>query len=296
MKLREFLLLSLIIVISFTSCSDNDINDIVEETEYVLSELRFLKVDRENGVGEVPFGWGESSWKYGESGLLEGFSSRISPYVPYFSDIEISDTYVKASGRYESPSSRLIELAGQNVFFIDNKISEVDILLSTIETNPENIYTYHNKYIFHYDGDGYLVQITRTSAFSREEIKIERENGNISKVITNDATYQYTYDNQDYIPMSDFCPYTPVFMYCPYPFVEFYKKMGNPNKNNISKVEILYSRTISQSNMRSVTYTPEFDIDGKLKWILHSGTYYPHFSEGNEERSFSGAKTYFIYK
>ena len=291
MKRKKILLPVLVSVALFTACSD-DTNDTIEkENETVFSELLFAGTDYANGGDEIPFGWDHSSWSYGEDGLLESFSPKFRVNVRLFSDIEISDTYVKARGMYENSSSEIkqTEHTEQNVFFIDNRISEVQYswLLTGSYTNSDE-----RNYAFHYDNDGYLVQVTRSSV---AEFMIERVNGNISKIIAGNTTYQYTYDNQEYIPMSDFCPYTPVFMLCPYPFVEFYEKMGKPNKNNIVKVEVLYKNE-KEYAIHSMTYTPEFDKDGRIKWISHTGTYYTHFQDGSEERSFKGVKTSFIYE
>lgn len=297
MKLKHLLFFALISVISFSACSGDDNEPQGEEPgkeELVLVGIWPMGTDQE--TGRIPMSWDPFYWNY-EDGKLIDFTPKYALNIKSLNVIEYTDQRFEATKN----DSEREELVMNTVDFENGRIKNQTVL-SRNYTN----FLYSLDYNYNYDAEGYLQSVTGTQKNGDVTILTEMlltwENGNIVKIESTERNiktiYTYTYDNKEYIPMSDLCVYTPTSLYTPYPLKEFYNKLGKQNKNNVIEVNIEYPDSKSTSyQLMKITYETVLNEDGTIKQVNHTGAYYPHFSEPDQSlQTFKGLRTLFVYE
>lgn len=297
MKLKHLLFFTLISAISFSACSDDENEPQVEEPikqELVLVGIRPMGAEHESD--RIPMSWDPFYWNY-EDGKLIDFTPKYALNIKSLNVIEYTDQRFEATKN----DSEREELVMNTVDFENGRIKNQTVLSRTYD---DLLYTLD--YNYNYDTEGYLQSVTGTQksgyAAMPTEMLLTWENGNIVKIEETErgirTIYTYTYDNKEYIPMSDLCVYTPLYLYAPYPLKEFYNKLGKQSKNNIIEVNVEYPDSKSTSyQLMKITYETVLNEDGTIKQVNHTGAYYPHFSEPDQSlQTFKNLRTTFVYE
>lgn len=233
-------------------------------------------------------------WTYGADGEMNTLSYYMTSYIAKYSDnkIELIDTRIKGNVEVSDTVS---------IFLKDGRISK------KITTNHYyEDYTTEHKY--YYDEAGFLVRISEINVNNQERdfYKATVENGNVVKVMHMEyslwgtepfstETYTYTYDNNAYVPMSDWGPFTPIYFAHSQLLKIYDGLLGTKSKNNIMRLDVVYTGDQFSPRFNYITFEPEFDEDDRLVCIKHTGQYVGWKSEGSPIVNFSKATTTFRY-
>lgn len=299
MQLKKLLFFAFITSITFSACSDDKDYQEEEKVEYEWTGISPLRTDHENGGDRLPMSWDSFNWKYSNAKLVS-FSPSYAVNIHSVDVTEYSKDILKAEGNYNMIEGSMYEIYDVTIESEDGLVKKERI---SSFAQGSSIANFTKEY--HYNAEGYLTSITQTpnteNAKSTVVMSLTWENGNVTKLVTGEESYwktvfNYTYDDKEYIPMSDLAVYAPLFLYCPSPQKEFYNKMGKTNKNNVKEVTMEYSYEKLSNDITKLTYETVLNKDNTIKQINHTGAYYPHFSEDDYKLiSFKGVITVFNY-
>lgn len=296
MKLNYLLLFALISITTFSACSDNDNNPIEEPEVLELTAIRPMETDWDNNGDNIPMSWDSFGWNY-EEGKLVSYTSEFHSNVKTAIITEYTNEILESYGTYKTEY--------ETEFVLNSVTLENGLVKNKKCTSGTDLrFFYSIDFDYYYNTEGYLESVTgvEKNGYVTEdvEMQITRVDGNITQIkrvgSRTTTVYTYTYDDKEYIPMSDFSAYTPLAIYAPYPLIEFYSKLGKQNKNNIKEVNIEYIGGSQSYNITKLTYETVLNEDGTIKQINHTGVYLPHFSEPIQTPlTFTGLRTVFEY-
>ncbi|WP_163631717.1 hypothetical protein [Paludibacter sp. 221] len=265
--------------------------------------LNGLYMFGDKGENEIPISFDLVRWEKDDTGK----------YTKYFSyeDINYSDDNIMLAGVKDYGSTlhydTIIILLDDNGYIKQKQTNRR-------ETYSDNT-PYGKPYVvdflkYYYDKDGFLVRVTNTFPEEGEKdlVLLTVENSNVTQVkellypITGreayqTITYDYTYDDKDFIPMSDWAPCTPLQVVALTYLTPFYDNLlGQKSKNNIVDVDIQYEKPEYQAHFNKITYAPEYDEEDRLVAIKHTGRVTKSQGGGGNSIDFDNVKTTFLYK
>ncbi|GHU66859.1 hypothetical protein FACS189413_00610 [Bacteroidia bacterium] len=250
--------------------------------------------------------------------MAETGTERIIPWMwdPIRWEYDSNDKVNKYDGAEVSYPDNSIQLTKISDYTTMMEYDTV-LIISTAGRLSQIVHSYRDVWVdnrvsytvsirdYHYDEQGFLVKITDPKMGKRETYRATIQNGNIAKAETfgysvldgalaKTITYNYTYDTKDFVPMSDWAPYTPIFL-SENRFILSDKLLGKKNKNNITSVEVQYQPSESQAHINRFTYEPEYDEQNILIAVKHTGQFTAYQGSGGQAVSFDNAKTLFLY-
>jgi|GEM_PF-7133532 len=294
MELRHLSLFIFIAAFIFVACSSDDKEITRERKEEVFIGISPIQTHQDVDGDYIPFSWDDIGWIY-EDEKLVNYSSKYGVNVKTLTIVEHTANRLESFGSYET------EIETETSFDVV-EIESGLVKKYTIWRGSSLRHFYSFDYDYSYNADGYLESVkgtTQNVGVDDTEIILTWNSGNLVKVVnttgTSITTYTYTYDDKDYVPMSDFSIYTPLHVYAPYPLIEFYNKLGKQSKNNITEVSI-DNNSLHFYGIVKLTYKTELNETGTIKQINHNGIYYPPLYEENlNPVSFKGMRTIFNY-
>lgn len=293
MKLYKLFFFFLTGIVTLSACSDDDSNGDNNggsgtPQEMILTGHYPLTYANEE---RLPISIDGIDWTYGSDKKINASKIYAAESTIKYSDNKIEIFNIRLENSKEVKDTITLYLEKER------------IVKTTQKWGNESPVTY-----FHYNDQGYLVRVSETNRYNqdRDVLKATIENGNVTEVEKmkyslsgtepyETITYKYSYDNKAYIPMSDWGPYTLTFQ-ASYPNTMIYDSLlGNKSKNNVTRIDIQYSKEQFSPCFNFITFEPEFDEDNKLISIKHTGRYTGWQSEGSLQTDFSKSATYFKY-
>lgn len=275
-----------------SSCSkdDNTTGIPEKETRKELIGVHLIKND-----GDFPLSINRCFWDRDDQGTIIKYGQ--TGYPPKGS-VEYSDNQISLNEPFDNFSNG--PAVREDIIYLEN--DRIKKIYTSFLFTESDDYVYKPKtHHYVYDSEGYLIQmIHEFNGVYTEWFDITVENGNVSQVVDNTKkiTYKYTYDTEEYIPMSDWAVLTPMILTSTgYYLILTDDIMGKKNKNNIVRVDLEYQPDhIYNYDYLYLTYEPEFDDGDNIIAIHHTGRLTSHSMDGSIPFDFDNIKTEFLYR
>jgi hypothetical protein len=285
--------------IVFVGCEKDPIDNHQPPTEQELTGLQMLvqnEVDAMDWGKRIPISYDPISWEKDAAGKFIKYNRAD---VSYLGDV-IRLTYISDNiSNGTMYDTTFVALANGRVKQTDNRNT---LLYNTGGGNSS--VTIRNYY---YNEQGFLIRITDPNTVNGEQNVYQAtiENENVTKIeifsysrldgrAYQIVTHKYTYNDDIFVPMSDWAPYTPLQLAIG--SVALYDNLlGKKSKNNIINVDREYQNSEYQAHINKLTYELEYNERNKLAAIKHTGRFTAHQVDGGNQVDFSNTKTLFKY-
>jgi len=275
----------------FSSCDSGGSGqepEIPLPSEQVLTGLQMLA---ERGNEYIPISWDAVSWEKDASG-------KFIKYDGY--DVNYWDNNIRLTKLFNYTGTLVYDTI--QIMLDNGRIKQKQDIVVTVFPN-NSVTRVVGSLNYYYDEQGFLVRVTRGE---QDKLQITVRNGNVTQIktinysytgeVNQTITYNYSYDNNVFVPMNDWAPYTP--LYVVESRVTLYDNLlGKKSKNNVVNVDIQYQESEYQAHFNKLTYELEYNEQNKLAAIKHTGRYTTHFLEGSNQVQvdFGIVKTLFKY-
>ncbi|MDR0536914.1 MAG: hypothetical protein LBH04_02530 [Tannerellaceae bacterium] len=297
-------LLILFCIVIFNSCSKDNEELVPEEKEWEVTRLKMLEDTNDPNI--LPITYDPVEWKRNANGEIQQFSGFYMDW-----DVSHSEHLIQLTGISKNMSG-LTVYDTLRLSLENGRIARTMKSARYVYQEDRNDSYEVRSRNFYYDEQGYLSRVTDPNRANGEQdlYRATVENGNVVKVETitysdniaylepfQITTHSYAYDNNDYIQMNDWAPYTPLYLVDESARVMLYDGLlGKKNKNNIRSVDLQYKMLDVTPHFNKLTYELKFDEQNKPIAIKHTGRFTGHAVEGGKQFDFTdNIETVFTY-